>query len=188
MQKGPFQPTIWAFCVPRANSLLSAHICYCPCGASLSRGEARQVIAKAGLLTHRPTPYHSENPHTWRMSLRPGQISGQVSGRGHGDAGSTPAMQQLTSPAYVSALSHGAFGLRSTVRGSSDELICLFWGSVNGVQAVRNAFQVTRTPTGVNGKMTHKCTSWVSTETEPHTYKETHTRMHTQTRTYTYVE
>lgn len=55
--------------------------------------------------------------------------------KGHGYAGFAPAKRQHISRAQISALSHAAFGPRSTVRGgsgegpprgSSDRLICLF--------------------------------------------------------------
>lgn len=41
-KKGPLHPSISALCVPKTNSLLSAGICSCPRGASLSKGEARE--------------------------------------------------------------------------------------------------------------------------------------------------
>lgn len=65
-------------------------------------------------------------------------------------------------------------------RGSSDRLICLFEESVNRVQAVRNAFQATRTPTHVNGKMTRKRKLSVDGDgaTRMHTHTHAHTNMH----------
>lgn len=66
--KGPVSPVYLGLCVPKANSLLSL-VSALSTQCLFKQGEAHEDRPKAGVLTHRPAPYHGENLHTWRMSL-----------------------------------------------------------------------------------------------------------------------